>query len=343
MTWKQAWTGGQYSLVRILAAGTLAGGLAISAFTGSEFNSLSASLALIALAVAAGFGPGGRLLAALLAMAVSFGVGDAIDPGAGQIACLWLSVHLLLPRAPYGSLAARGREDPRQGWSMPAWYPVSCWAFFVLTHWIDSAFALNDGNQVLAGAFLFLSVLALSRKTALVAWSVSLGLGLGLAWAGFGSFSATWFLHLLTFQPAWIPPREYSEVATVFYDGSCALCHGCVRFLLSEDMDPVRFRIAPLGGDAFVARVPEAERLRAPDSIIVVRGHEVLVRSAAVLAILEALGGLWWLLAAILMLFPKGFADSVYDMIASRRYRWFGRKTDSCPMMPASLRPRLDP
>jgi predicted DCC family thiol-disulfide oxidoreductase YuxK len=35
--------------------------------------------------------------------------------------------------------------------------------------------------------------------------------------------------------------------------------------------------------------------------------------------------------------------DAAYDAIAARRYAWFGRKRDSCPVIPVSMRSRIEP
>jgi len=42
-------------------------------------------------------------------------------------------------------------------------------------------------------------------------------------------------LHFFTFDPAWIRPRRASAPDIVHYDGGCGLCHGFVRFVISED------------------------------------------------------------------------------------------------------------
>jgi predicted DCC family thiol-disulfide oxidoreductase YuxK len=49
------------------------------------------------------------------------------------------------------------------------------------------------------------------------------------------------------------------------------------------------------------------------------------VRSASVIAALRSIGGLWRLPAALLWLFPRPLRDRLYDAVARRRYRWFGR------------------
>jgi len=275
-------------------------------------------------------------------MLLPFAGTDAANSTAITLANVWLFLHLLLPCAPYGSLAARGRTDPRGSWSMPAWYPFCCQALFVLTRLAIALDAVSTGNTWLAAAFALPAALALVPATALAGWSISFGIETFLVLGGEGSLAAVLLLHLLTFQPAWIPRRPGAAHATVFYDGACALCHSAVRFLIAEDVEPARFRIAPLEGPTFVAQVPERVRVTRPDSIVVVREGEVLLRAGAVIAILEALGGLWWMTSAFLRLLPRGFLDAAYDAVAARRYRWFGKRSDSCPLLPAALAGRIE-
>ncbi len=131
---------------------------------------------------------------------------------------------------------------------------------------------------------------------------------------------------------------------TVFYDGTCGFCHWSVKVLLSADRRGDLFRYAPLGGDTFHALVPQAERMRLPDSLVV---HTVagalLVRSPAVLHILRRLGGWWRLMAFLLAWLPRPLLDRLYYAFAALRYRLFRRPRESCPLLPASLRARFDP
>ena len=60
------------------------------------------------------------------------------------------------------------------------------------------------------------------------------------------------------------------------------------------------------------------------------------------IAILHTLGGLWRLVAALLRILPRSIVDSGYDFVASRRYRWFGRREESCPLMTEAQRVRID-
>lgn len=129
----------------------------------------------------------------------------------------------------------------------------------------------------------------------------------------------------------------------VFYDGSCALCHGSVRFLVARDRDGSRFRFAPIGGACFRAELSEAERARLPDAIAVrTTDGRLLVRSSAALRLSERLGGVHAALARIFALVPERLRDGVYDAIARSRYRIFGRKSDACPVIAPELRARFD-
>jgi predicted DCC family thiol-disulfide oxidoreductase YuxK len=135
------------------------------------------------------------------------------------------------------------------------------------------------------------------------------------------------------------PAPEY-----LFYDGHCGLCHRAVTFVLRHDRSERAFRFAPLQGETFLARVAEERRAGLPDSVVVLtRGGELLVRSAAFLHIFRRLGGGWRVLAAVLSVVPRGLPDFVYDFVARIRYRVFGKREDLCPIVPAELRERFDP
>ena len=203
-TLKDAWTGGQYSVVRFLAAASLAVAMAWQAATSAAFDPSAPLLALACVAIAVGVGTGERVLAFLVALALSFNAFTDITPAANQYAGAWMGLHALLATGPYLSLAARGRTDPRGSWKMPWWFPVNSIALLVLARIVGAAHATWDGNTVLAGLFVFTAVLVATRATALAGWALSLGLGLGLAATGHGNLSSAWILHVDTFQPGWI-------------------------------------------------------------------------------------------------------------------------------------------
>ena len=122
-----------------------------------------------------------------------------------------------------------------------------------------------------------------------------------------------------------------SEPDHVFFDGTCGLCHGAVRFLVRRPRR-ARFRFAPLQGETFERRIPEERRAGLPDSLIVeTPDGELLVRSDGALRLLRRLGGPWRLPAAMLALLPRSWRDAAYRLVARGRRRWFRRPEGLCP------------
>ena len=127
--------------------------------------------------------------------------------------------------------------------------------------------------------------------------------------------------------------------STILFDGVCNLCNGFVRFVI--DRDPAaRFRFAALTSPA-AARVLRQAGVTAPlpDSMILVEGGRAYFRSDAPLRIARGLRFPWPLLYAFAVV-PRFFRDRVYDVIAGRRYRWFGRR-ETCMVPTPEVRTRF--
>jgi len=131
---------------------------------------------------------------------------------------------------------------------------------------------------------------------------------------------------------------------TVFYDGHCGLCHGLVRFLIARDPSGSKFDYAPLQGEYCATAIPQAQRQRLPDSVVV-RTHDrlLLVKSAAVLYALMRIGGPWYAVGIALKMLPPSLLDFGYDGIARMRRRLFGTPANTCPVVPANLQDRFHP
>jgi len=111
----------------------------------------------------------------------------------------------------------------------------------------------------------------------------------------------------------------------LLFDGVCNLCNASVQWILQHDRAGL-FRFAALqseAGQALLARFGlDAEQF---DTVILVDGDRIFIRSDAALEILRRLGALWsWL--SVLRWTPRPLRDSVYNWVARNRYRWFGRQ-----------------
>ena len=130
----------------------------------------------------------------------------------------------------------------------------------------------------------------------------------------------------------------------LLYDGVCGLCNRLVQFVLRHDRGD-RFRFAalqsPLAGNLLRGYGRDASDL---DTVYVIARHgeasaKLLWKGRAVLFVLGQLGGLWRL-ASVLRVLPRPLLDLGYDLIARRRYRWFGRY-DACPLPTPATRAKF--
>jgi predicted DCC family thiol-disulfide oxidoreductase YuxK len=117
----------------------------------------------------------------------------------------------------------------------------------------------------------------------------------------------------------------------ILFDGVCNLCNRWVQFVIRRDPEGV-FRFAPLQsavGEQLLSESDSAtDRL---DSVVLVEDGEWYTKSDAVLRVARRLGGVYRLLWPFRFL-PTRLRNRLYDFVASRRYRWFGKR-DRC-MMP---------
>ncbi len=125
----------------------------------------------------------------------------------------------------------------------------------------------------------------------------------------------------------------------MLFDGACNLCNASVQFVLRRDPG-ARFRFAALQSRAAIDLLAAAGWSGAlPDSVALIADGRVQWRSAAALGIARRLRWPWPLLAAFVVV-PRPVRDFVYDFVARRRLRWFGRR-ESCMVPTPELRARF--
>jgi predicted DCC family thiol-disulfide oxidoreductase YuxK len=109
----------------------------------------------------------------------------------------------------------------------------------------------------------------------------------------------------------------------IFFDGVCGLCNRFVDFIIKADKKQ-QFLFAPLQGKTFKMLV-ETEKLTLPDSVVLYTKGKFHTKSNAALKIMTTLGGIY-LVAKICYLLPTFLRDKLYDFVAKKRYRLFGKK-----------------
>ena len=143
--------------------------------------------------------------------------------------------------------------------------------------------------------------------------------------------------------------EQGSSHPILLYDGVCGLCNRGVQFVLRRDPAGA-FRFASLQS-AFARQLLSRHSVSPSDLdtfyVVVgldpgggVQGERLLGRSDAVIFVLDQLGGLWRCAAWLLRITPAVLRDGVYNFVARRRYRMFG-KYDRCPVPTEETRARF--
>lgn len=367
-----AWTGGQYSVYRILLGLWLLVWLLPLSSAGLSGVGLAWAILGAVACVPLILGWHDRVAAGVVILAqlgagMTSGLGlHAVFPAMLFAVGLALPLlHAMTPPAPFWSVAAIGRDNPGNDWTRPplnytvTWSALSaiCFVGAILLlrdpAWRNGMPAALDGwptglAQALAYALLA-SWLALAPLSPVKTyrhwvWLVSLIVNvIALSVMGWPMLAAGMVVfHLAAFDPAWLARADPDEPEPLFYDGYCGLCHRWVRFVLAEDADGKAFVLSPLQGDLIKQRLTAEQRENLPDSIVVLRDDDaVLTKSSAILHILDRLGGLWRIGSWIGRAIPGVVRDTAYDGIASVRHRLFKKPSEACPMMPEPLRGRF--
>jgi predicted DCC family thiol-disulfide oxidoreductase YuxK len=135
----------------------------------------------------------------------------------------------------------------------------------------------------------------------------------------------------------------------VVFDGRCGYCNRAVRWFLRHDRrDRLRFAASELEKVAgLLARhgIGSEVARAGPGTILVVedadgRAEKLLIGSDAVAAMLSELPRPWPWVAVGLRWVPRAVRELGYRLIASWRYRIWGR-LESCPLPTAEERERF--
>jgi predicted DCC family thiol-disulfide oxidoreductase YuxK len=114
----------------------------------------------------------------------------------------------------------------------------------------------------------------------------------------------------------------------ILFDGVCNLCNGFVKFVIKKDRHAV-LRFAPLQSEYGITFLKKLNSYKKNyDTVIYISGDKYFFKSTAVLKILKDIGGIWKLFYGLVII-PPFLRDFIYDLIATNRFRIFGKR-DSC-------------
>jgi len=124
----------------------------------------------------------------------------------------------------------------------------------------------------------------------------------------------------------------------ILFDGVCNLCAASVTFVIQRDPSAT-FRFASLQSSYGQKMLINAGLKSHFDTVVLLKGGKMYTRSNAALEIARDLNGLWPALYFFKVV-PAFIRNSVYNWIATNRYKWFGKK-ESCMIPTPELKARF--
>ncbi|MCE2773592.1 MAG: DCC1-like thiol-disulfide oxidoreductase family protein [Bacteroidetes bacterium] len=130
-----------------------------------------------------------------------------------------------------------------------------------------------------------------------------------------------------------------SNNGIILFDGVCNFCNNSINLVIRKDKRDY-FRFAPLQSEA--GKILTAKfniDTTKTDSVLLIENDALYSKSTAALRIARKMDGLFPLCYALIII-PKFLRDPIYDYIAKRRYRWFGKK-ESCMIPTPEIRKKF--
>lgn len=117
----------------------------------------------------------------------------------------------------------------------------------------------------------------------------------------------------------------------ILYDGYCNLCNQAVNFIRKYDRSRKLILIPNQSDEAKGLLISCKLNAKETDSVIYLENETACIKSEAIFRIAKKMGGFARLIL-IFRIFPKGFTDWLYELIAENRHAWFGQKTCCHPV-----------
>ncbi len=130
--------------------------------------------------------------------------------------------------------------------------------------------------------------------------------------------------------------REVKDI--LFYDGDCALCNRCVRYVTSHEKNDELFFSSLQSEFARKELAKFNYNFSSPDTLVLVRDGKVYYRSTAAIDLCKYLKAPYsWGIA--LKIFPRFLRDWVYGIVARNRKKWW--KKEYCFLPPPEMKKRF--
>jgi predicted DCC family thiol-disulfide oxidoreductase YuxK len=115
----------------------------------------------------------------------------------------------------------------------------------------------------------------------------------------------------------------------ILFDGECNFCNFWVKYVIKRDKKNV-FLFSSLQSEKGIELLRNYKVSSSVDSVVLIEPESLYIKSTAALRILKTLGGFLSVLYGLIII-PTFLRDFNYDLIASVRYKLFGKSVCELP------------
>ncbi|MDB4533539.1 DCC1-like thiol-disulfide oxidoreductase family protein [Vicingaceae bacterium] len=115
----------------------------------------------------------------------------------------------------------------------------------------------------------------------------------------------------------------------ILFDGECNFCNFWVKYVIKRDKKNV-FLFSSLQSEKGLELLRNYKVSSSVDSVVLIEPESLYIKSTAALRILKTLGGFLSVLYGLIII-PTFLRDFIYDLIASVRYKFFGKSVCELP------------
>ena len=109
----------------------------------------------------------------------------------------------------------------------------------------------------------------------------------------------------------------------IYYDGFCILCSRAMDFSIKNDHKKIVY-YSPMQSN-YAQKNLEKKYINDMNTVVVKKGDKTFTKSKAAFIVLDTLNHPFRYFQFFL---PSFLADKIYDLVAKRRYSWFGKKEE---------------
>jgi predicted DCC family thiol-disulfide oxidoreductase YuxK len=128
-----------------------------------------------------------------------------------------------------------------------------------------------------------------------------------------------------SFRHFFMPEVNDIQHPVILFDGFCNLCSGLVQFVIKRDKRSV-FQFASLQS-SIGQTILKNYRLPLSDfnTFVLLQNEKIYTKSTAALMVAKHLAAPWPVLYLFIII-PAFIRNSLYNIVARNRYKWFGKK-----------------